>query len=150
MKKGFTLIELLVVVLIIGILAAVALPQYEKAVMKSRLVQWDVAINDAKRNIDLYLLENGYPSEFTTLADPAYVNAIPDVDILFGCDVSSCIIDVYPREKSAIGRAGGALEFKRNQNKSWYKWLQQKDYPAISGDLCKEVSIRQCDRGECD
>lgn len=67
-KKGFTLIELLVVVLIIGILAAMAMPQYFKAVERSRMTEADTLLGSiAQAQRRKFLQTNKFVTNYRAL-----------------------------------------------------------------------------------
>ncbi len=95
-KKGFTLIELLVVVLIIGILAAIAFPQYQIAVLKSRTAEMLTNIRAfAEAHMRHKLATGQYPSNFNEL------------DITMPCTISAdgvfCVSDKYTYRRALVG-----------------------------------------------
>ena len=101
--KGFTLIELLVVVLIIGILVAVAVPQYQFAVAKARLsvylsilesihqAEEEYYIVNGKYTIDPSLLDIPLPKQCTTYP-PFYNEWKCGNDFLFDFGRAACYL----------------------------------------------------------
>jgi prepilin-type N-terminal cleavage/methylation domain-containing protein len=96
-KIGFTLIELLVVVLIIGILAAVAVPQYQKAVWKSRAAQLLTATRSLATAQETFHMGNG-----------GYATAFSDLEIDF---------PLTPRSTTALGNSVSSTDAVRGN--SW-------------------------------
>jgi type II secretion system protein G len=67
-SKGFTLIELLVVIVIVGILSAVAIPQFLNQVRRSRTAEAQAALTAVGRASEVYRLDfSQYPSDYTTI-----------------------------------------------------------------------------------
>ncbi len=134
---GFTLIELLVVVLIIGILAAVALPQYQKAVKKARFMEAFSNLQTIAQADDACQLSKGHSCDWE------------DLDIDIGIPTSAYATSGV-RKTKYFGYMPGSWGMADPKVKAYAMYQEGGEEAClcflegkvvISGDYCWESSI---------
>ncbi len=142
-KLGFTLLELLVVVLIIGILASIALPQYQKAVTKARVSSILPLMKAWRDALAVYRLENDdycpdghrpdggelgvtWPSDWikTTGGGPCGNSLECEKDYWYGCRVNHCQDPVTHKCTGCVDCAHAYLD---TDNDMFYIFMDQPD-----------------------
>ncbi len=77
-SRGFTLIELLIVMTVLGILASIAVPSYQRSQIKAREAVLMEDLYQMRRSIDAYYADHArYPEVLEELVENKYLRDIP-------------------------------------------------------------------------
>ncbi len=149
--RGFTLIELLVVVLIIGILAAVAVPQYTKVVRKARIAEAKVLLKAFADATDRWFLENG--TDGVPILDNLDIDVptetknwtIEKDECVIKNGKRGCLLIAYPKWESgyAIDYASINYDGGPEENEFAGKFFCDADINDGNVEICQGLSTQQ-------
>ena len=124
-KKGFTLIELLVVVLIIGILAGIAMPQYQAAVKRSQLADYISMVKALKNAEEIYFLTHGEYTAALSALDISLPSSCEYYEDSY-CSVYECGESWYGVCNNVSNVQAGTKEFTKNKLR-YLQFLKDND-----------------------
>ncbi len=120
-QKGFTLIELMIVVAIIGILAAIAIPQYQNYVGRANVAAAVQTVSSNKTGLENYVMENGFFPNGTAQAVPEVLTAgvvttpaVPDQRKKEGLGIVEPSFGTISLVQAGPASGAGAIRVKMN------------------------------------
>ena len=133
MRKGFTLLEVLIVVIIIGILAAIAMPQYVGTIEKARSAEAASNIGSLRTSVDRYWYEQASQATYTA----ATMNIL-DVDN--PNSITGRLFNYTLTDASDASGRNYTIRAERTNNAAtyWLLWIQASN---TSGRLYKATAL---------
>jgi type IV pilus assembly protein PilE len=137
LKRGFTLLEVLIVVIIIGILASIALPQYTATIEKSKSAEAATNIGTIRASLDRYWYQNNYDLTGATLPADGSEGTL-DVD-----NPNAVTNRLYDYAISGLSGSGADRTYTITATRigkadTWVKWEQTSN---VTGKLYRSANL---------